>query len=732
MALRYARGLWLLVCVALVPQMAVAAEGRLNDAYAAILNGNYQSSRDLLNDLAKKGSNEAASALDWLTGYQKLITERDALKAETFEWNAKQAKDALAAGNIRLALTFAASQAAPYAKDLAGFGQEPWVTDLAERCRTEAKKAVEERHYETALSYYALLGRIYPDDKSLEELREDAARHARIELIYRDEKTLKEHLEGVTRDILRRALSDINRLYWKPPDFRKAAGGALDNLLTLTETSSLYDFMHGLANPDLREAFVKRLKELRAAVNGEGPFTQEHMLKLFNDIAKASKETVELPNEMLVVEFMEGADLQLDDYTAVIWPSEAQDFEKVMMGGFEGVGIQLGLDERSSRLKVVTPLENSPALEAGVQPDDLIVGVNDEDTNGWSTDDAVRNIMGPAGSSVVLTIFRPSTGEHIPFKLSRRKIELTSVRGVKRDPADPNKWDYMLDPANGVAYIRLTNFMPRSAAELVAALDDARHQGMQGLVLDVRHNPGGLLEVAIDIISNFVPPDSEVVATRGRHESEEHHASGGGRFKDLPLVVLVNEGSASASEILAGALQDYGRAIVLGERTFGKGSVQHVRPIPGSDARLKLTTALYYLPSGRSPHKAPDAETWGVDPTVKLELTPKEFRKVIERERESYVIANKGQGSGSNHELTEEEREKAIAALKANEKEKDKDKEPPFLSEEDIQALEADPNKAPAVDPQLETALLLIRVKLAADVPWPRELAAVNIPTQKN
>ena len=221
-----------------------------------------------------------------------------------------------------------------------------------------------------------------------------------------------------------------------------------------------------------------------------------------------------------------------------------------------------------------------------------------------------------------------------------------------------------------MAYIRLTNFLPKSAEELSAALSMARDQGMKGLVLDVRHNPGGLLDVAIDIVSDFLS-SGEVVSTRGRVESD-HRERVGGRapYRDLPLVILVNEGSASASEILAGALQDHDRAVILGERTFGKGSVQHVRRL-GNEAQLKLTTALYYLPSGRTPHKSKDAPTWGVDPDWDIELTPKEFRKVLERERESYVIHN--DDSAASTQLKDEQRDEMLEALKDDGEEENDD-----------------------------------------------------------
>ncbi|HQL54531.1 MAG TPA: S41 family peptidase, partial [Phycisphaerae bacterium] len=661
----------------------------------------------------------AGRVQNWLEDYHKVVASRKELKAKTFEWNIEQAQKALADAKPFVALNFVA-QAVPYAPEGDNLTSLPWVVELTKSATETARQLEQEDHWKDALNYYLLLTRIHPKDEELRAASENAVRHARIELAYKDQKSLQERIRRVDKGLLRSAVKLIDHLYYREPDFRELATGALDNLVTLASVTKLREYMDGLGNPTLREHFVKRLGELRKEVQAEKSYGQKDLLRLFNQVNDLNRESIEIPESLLVVEFLEGAIGKLDDYTGMIWPADAVDFEKMMMGGFEGVGIQLGMDERTNRLKVVTPLENSPALEAGVHPDDLIIAVDDQSTSGWDTDDAVRNIMGPAGTEVVLTIQRPSTGETIPFKLSRRRIVLPTVRGLERVPGDAKAWNYMLDKDAGVAYIRLTGFHPDSADELREALDAARAQGMKGLVLDVRYNPGGLLDVAIDIVSTFLP-EGEVVSTRGRVESDQRERVGGAAaYKDLPLVVLANDSSASASEILAGALQDHHRALILGERTFGKGSVQHVRPL-NDDAKLKLTTALYYLPSGRSPHKAPKAEQWGVEPDWELKLTPKELRRVIERERETYIIHNE-QSSGENKALSEDERARVLDALKADEKSQNED--PPLLSEDDIKQLEADPNEAPKVDPQLETALLLVRVKLAANLPWPREFVA--------
>jgi len=698
------------------------AQDPLGPTYAAILRGDYQAGRDTLSRVLAHGQNpEAALVSAWLDEYHSVVASREELKAKTFDWNVENAKKALAAKQTFLALNFA-TQAARYAVDPEAYASSEWVQELTRGCKTIAREQEQGDHWSKALAYYALLGRIHEDNDELEKLREEATRYARIELTYDDKESLDERIEGVNKTLLRSALRMIDHLYYEDPDFEAMAYGSLENLETLCRVMKLREFLDGLGNPALRDYFARQLGELRAEVEAEDDYSRKDLLRLFNQVAALNKESIEIPEGLLVVEFIEGVIAKLDDYTSVIWPADAVNFDKMMMGGFEGIGIQLGLDERTNRLKVVTPLENSPALEADIQPGDLITAVDGESTNGWTTDDAVHNIMGPGGTEVVLTLRRPSTGDELVVKLIRRRIILTTVRGVERVSEDAGGWNYMLDEDSGVAYIRLTGFHPDSNNELLRALETAQQQGMKGLVLDIRHNPGGLLDVAIDIVSAFLNEGS-VVSTRGRLEHERtERVKGNAAYRDLPLVLLVNEGSASASEILAGALQDHHRAIVLGDRTFGKGSVQHVRELgKQSRSRMKLTTALYYLPSGRSPHKRPDADEWGVDPDWHLKLTPKEFRQVLERERDSYIIHNENK-NGRNKALSDEEREKFLEASKADDD--DEDDEPPLLSDDDIKLLEADPNEAPKRDPQLETALLLVRVKLAAGVPWPRELAA--------
>lgn len=715
-------GLCFIITLAAQAATASAADGRLARAYELILLGQYQAGLAELDRIKESGteSDELKRVEEWLDSYEDLSDSRAQLKQNSYDWNVQNASKALEAGKVYLALSFA-TQASAYALDEEAFRAESWLKDLADKARSEARALEEREKWSHALAYYSRLERLFPDDKQLREQRKRAGSHARLEYIYKDREAVNRRISGVSQDMLYQAVRSVQQNYYETPDFRKMAEGAIDELIALCHTRKLHEVFDGVATPDLREYFVSNLQQRRNRLPEAGEFGFRELLELYRDIKELNEQSISLDNRLLIVEFLEGALRVMDDFTSVVWPSESNEFDKQMMGNFFGVGIQLGVDTETERLKVVTPLENSPALRAGIQPGDLIFEVDGVSTVDWSTDDAVREITGTEGTIVELTIFRPSTGEKLTFPLRRSRIQLTTVRGVNRLPDNPEQWNYLLDERDGIAYIRLTGFNGETQEELDRALREAKRGGMLGLILDLRHNPGGLLEVAVSTVSTFLA-DGDVVSTMGRAERRQRlEVSGRTEYPDLPLIVLINEGSASASEILAGALQDHNRAVVLGERSFGKGSVQRVLPLP-NDARLKLTTALYYLPSGRTPHREVDAETWGVPPDWEIALTPKEFGQIVERENKAFIIHNeKTRDADQPPAPASKPADEDDAGDTAADADEDEDS---LLTPEDIALLRSDPYEAPDRDPQLETALLHMRVKLAAQMPWPRQLAA--------
>ncbi|MBU1356658.1 MAG: S41 family peptidase [Candidatus Edwardsbacteria bacterium] len=286
----------------------------------------------------------------------------------------------------------------------------------------------------------------------------------------------------------------------------------------------------------------------------------------------------------------------LDPHSVFMDAKSFRDLKSSTQGAFGGLGIQIGV--RDEVLTVIAPMAGTPASRMGIQAGDRIVKIEGKSTKGITTDEAVGKLRGEPGSNVTITIEREGVNELMDYAITRALIEIESI-------------PYYGFIADKIGYIWLANFSQKSGPDLTRALQDLEKQGMKQLILDLRSNPGGLLHEAVEVSSNFLDNGSLVVFTRGRlkEADQDYKASGKVLFgpKNGPVVVLINQGSASASEIVAGALQDWDRALVLGQTSFGKGSVQNVMPL-GDSIAIKLTTAKYYTPSGRCIHR--DNSAW--------------------------------------------------------------------------------------------------------------------------
>ncbi len=304
----------------------------------------------------------------------------------------------------------------------------------------------------------------------------------------------------------------------------------------------------------------------------------------------------------------------LDVHSQFMDPSMFKDMQEDTAGAFGGLGIQIGI--RDGVLTVIAPIEDTPAFRAGILSGDRIVAINDESTEDLSLQEAVRRMKGEPGTKVKIKVLRPKPHEIKDIELVRAVIKVESVKGTK-----------MIE--DGIGYIRLLQFSEPTADALQAAIEKLQAQGMEALILDLRNNPGGLLNSAVEISQKFLKQGDLVVSTKGRKGVQYKFVSKGRHhYTEWPMVVLVNGGSASASEIVAGALQDYKRAILLGEKTFGKGSVQSVVPLEDGSA-MRLTTAKYYTPNDRCIHEI------GIEPDIIVPMSPELWRKVlIQRSRE--------------------------------------------------------------------------------------------------
>jgi carboxyl-terminal processing protease len=322
---------------------------------------------------------------------------------------------------------------------------------------------------------------------------------------------------------------------------------------------------------------------------------------------------------------------QLDPFTNYVPPARREEFDRMLDGTFKGVGVQLN-QLPNGQIEVVSPIDGSPAFKAGINAGDIILKVNNESMEGARLPDVMKRITGELGSEVSLTV-RRATGQELVLKMKRDEIVLPTIKGYTRN--DDNTWNYYVSRNPKIAYIRLTQFTANTCDTLHSALTDLLKDGMTGLILDLRWNPGGSLDQAVQVVDMLVS-SGVIVRTRGLHRPEDVKvATGAGTLPHFPMIVLVNEHSASASEIVAGSLMDNKRAVVLGTRSYGKGSVQELMPLEGNNGELKLTVAYYYLPSGRLVHRKKGAEDWGVEPQIQVPMDDEAQRKVVEERMRS-------------------------------------------------------------------------------------------------
>ncbi len=325
------------------------------------------------------------------------------------------------------------------------------------------------------------------------------------------------------------------------------------------------------------------------------------LLNLFGDVFERIRaEYVEPVNDREVIENAINGMLQgLDPHSSYMNPRNFRDMQVQTRGEFGGLGIEV--TQENGYVKVISPIDDTPAARAGVKPGDLITHLNGQSTQGLTLQEAVEQMRGERGTTIRLTIRRE--GERAPVELS-----------LTRDVIRPQVARFRLE-GNDVAYVRLSSFNEQTEGALRRAISTMRQQAgnnLRGVILDLRNNPGGLLDQAVQVADDFLD-QGEIVSTRARRaeDAQRWNARSGDIAQGLPMVVLINSGSASASEIVAGALQDHRRAVVMGVKSFGKGSVQTVMPIPGNGA-IRLTTARYYTPSGRS------IQATGIQPDIEV------------------------------------------------------------------------------------------------------------------
>jgi carboxyl-terminal processing protease len=366
---------------------------------------------------------------------------------------------------------------------------------------------------------------------------------------------------------------------------------------------------------------------------------------------------------------IEGMMSKLDPYSSYISPEEMSQFSEAVDQEFGGIGIQIGMDDShvgEHRLTVMTPLPGTPAYRAGILAGDVIREIDGKSTESFKTvDPAVKLLKGPPGTPVRLGIVHPGHAKVEQISLVRDVIHVATVRGDRYKP--DGSWDFMLDPQTKIGYVRLTHFSRHSAGELEKAVNELLGEGMKGFVLDLRFDPGGLFSQAVEICDMFIDSGT-IVSTKGRNTPDRTwEAKKEGTFPNFPMAIIVNHYTASASEIVSACLQDHHRATIVGERTWGKGSVQNVIELDNGSSALKLTTASYHRPSGKNIHRFPGAtekDDWGVlpDPGDEVKFSRAEMvdYSIYRRDRDVFAKDNHPKNDFKDRQL-----EKALDVVRA-------------------------------------------------------------------
>jgi len=416
----------------------------------------------------------------------------------------------------------------------------------------------------------------------------------------------------------------------------------------------------------------------------------------------------------LVENMINGGLERLDPHSAFIGADEYKTFRQQTRGKFGGVGIRLEVEPRTGQFFVFSPLPGTPAYEAGIMAGDLIVKVDGKSLENWNLKKVVESIQGDPETDVTLTVLHEGTKKTVDYKITRAEIKIESVMGDTRDKIDLKKWNFWVDPETKIAYIRISNFAETTTEELTRVVDGLQKAGMKGLILDLRYNPGGLLDSAVEVSSMFIPEGKNIVSTKGRDNAvkDVFNAKPPGNMKPgtyYPIAILLNRYSASASEIVAAALQDHARAVVIGERSYGKGSVQNLIPMERETTALKLTTASYWRPSGRNIHRFPDSkeeDEWGVKPDkgYEVKLTDEERVEYFKWRRDRDILRRPGEESKKPAEGDKKEKkefrdrvmDRAVEYLRGEIAKK---------GQRDARAPAPNVNRAAQFDPRLQTPM---------------------------
>ena len=641
------------------PVRPAAVASPLQEAVEKICRGQFEQAEQLL--ASEDGSPAAAQLQHLLSQHQQLQRSREQEKLAAYQEQVgelQQIKDETAAKQVldvndldEIMLTVV--RAKEYAQDdqKAELLNDPFVQKtLAQMQKKSDEYELQGKWLDAYAHNYYWLTALHEDEQSYKDKAEELTELATIELSLQDSscgETAQERYEGIEVAMFFRALQLLDNNYVSVVDYGEMAKKGLRRCLLLgTVLRQTNEKLAWTTTAEAAENWAAGLNAMTSAIEDDIAKGQElkaeSIAGLLQDIMAMSDETIRLPKEVLIAQFTEASFAALDPFTNLIWPWNVKDFEKSMTQKFTGIGVEIS--KSTGVLRVVSLLPDKPAYRSGkIDADDEIIAVNGEPTDDMTTYCAVGKITGPKGTKVQLTMRRPSTDKVWDVSLMRDEIVVAPLRGWTRTAE--GEWDYMVDPENAIGYVRLTSFTENTGPDLDSVLKKLERKGLNGLILDLRFNTGGYLQAAADVVDMFVTEGVIVKSNPRQGFATYEIAHRSGTHPNYPLVVLINGSSASASEIVAGALQDpkYQRATLVGHRSYGKGSVQVVTGYTGDGSQMKYTVAYYHLPSDQRVKNRYQIEKlgrkdWGIAPDVEVNLLSNETKKMIDIQRDNDIL----------------------------------------------------------------------------------------------
>jgi carboxyl-terminal processing protease len=499
---------------------------------------------------------------------------------------------------------------------------------------------------------YCKLALMYEDDDTYSAYAKLLQEKADIAAFLQDNpcQTCQERYKGIEKQMFINAVDFLDSSYVSIIDYRSMAIKGINRCKLLAEViSNPYIETKNTIQDTRSQAYMAVLTGMLDELNeSQISISKDKLRDIFERVLVMNESQLGgmgLPPALMIMQFAKGALSSLDPYTVIYWPSQAQRFEKALTNQFTGIGIRFSKEDESP--KVLSVLPDTPAYRSGLEAGDVIVAVDGVGMGRMSPECVAQNIAGPEGTKVTLTVRHEGEDKTRDITLHRTSIVVPSIRGWQRSETD--EWRYMIDAYNKIGYIRISCFDVRTVGDFERTLIQLEKQGLRGLILDMRSNPGGLLTGAIEIADMFIKEGLIAriqprcgMPTYVSAQREKTHP-------DYPLVVLIDRFTASSAEILSGVLQEpkHNRATIVGERSYGKSSVQSIVSHIGGGAKLKYTTAYYYLPSGqkiknRHMDTKRSSEDWGVLPDVNIKLRSAELQNMAKMQRANELAAKGG------------------------------------------------------------------------------------------